>query len=99
MPDGRRLHEAVAAEPCGGVPTFPDRPDDRMGVGRHVVQARPGALDRRLRGRRVAIRETLANVLDERLVHYLVARPPRRRLAIRESQACVAAAEVERRLL
>ncbi len=67
--DGRadrgRLHEAVAGEAARRVDAVGDRADDRVRVGRHVVEAGPRAPDRRARAGRVAMREPPAPVLDE----------------------------------
>ena len=49
--DRRGLHEAVAREAAGGVETVGDHADDRVRVGRHVVEAGPRAAKRRTAAR------------------------------------------------
>ena len=73
----RGLHEAVSREAARGVEPVTDRADDRMGVRRHVVEARPRAGDARPRRRRVAMSEPLEPVVEHRFVHRLFEAPAR----------------------
>ena len=95
LADGRRLHEPVAREAARGVHALADPADDRVRVGRHVVQPGPRTRHRRTGGRRIAMREPVAPVLDERLVDLFAVGPAGRRLAHRETKRLAAAAEME----
>ena len=70
-------------------------PDDRVSVGRHVVETRPRPCDRHARCRREPARDPLDPVGDERLVDRLLVPPARRGLRHREHERVAAAAEVE----
>src|SRR5262249_26082557 len=67
-PDSRALHEAVAGEPAGRVDAVGDEAEDRVSVGRHVIQTGPRPVDPGARGGRVAMDETSEPVAEERLV-------------------------------
>src|SRR6185437_6852315 len=76
--DGRRLHESVAGESACCIEAVAYRSDDRMRIGGHVVEAGPRACDAGLAGRRIAVRETLEPVAEDRLVDDLLEAPARR---------------------
>src|SRR6476646_832797 len=73
--DGRRLHEAVAGESACCIEAVADRADDRMRIGSHVVEAGPRAGDAGFASRRIAVRETLEPVAENRLVDDLLKAP------------------------
>ena len=77
--DGRALHEAVAREAARRVDAVADPADDRVRVRRHVVEARPGVGDRRLRRRWIAMTEAREPVVEHRLVDALLEPPARGR--------------------
>src|SRR5436190_11863305 len=69
-----------------------------MRVWGHVVQARPGSLDRRVRRGRIAPREPRNAVRNQRLVDHGLPRPAGLGVAHREHEALAAPAKVEARL-
>ena len=75
LADRRGLHEAVAREPARGIHAVADPADDRVRVGRHVVEAGPGACDAGAGGGRIAVRHALQPIRDERLVDLGAVRP------------------------
>ena len=75
--DRGRLHEAVAREAAGRVDAVGDPPEDRVGVGRHVVEPGPGLADPAAGGRREAVRQPLEPVVEDRLVDGRLEAPAR----------------------
>src|SRR6476661_3293814 len=76
-PDGWRLHESGAGESACRIEAVADRSDDRMRIGSHIVEAGPRACDAGLASRRIAVRETLEPVTENRLVDDLLEAPAR----------------------
>src|SRR5580765_8692720 len=88
--DGRRLHESVAGESACRIEAVAYRSDDRMRIGSHVVEAGPRACEAALASRRIAVRETLEPVAENRLVDDLLEAPTRRGIGHRDPEAIVA---------
>jgi hypothetical protein len=97
--DGGGLHEAVPGEAARGVEPVADRADDRVSVGSHVIEARPGTDDRGVCRPRITVRKPLAPVLNQVVVDDLLGRPPRGRLGHRQPERLSTPAEVKGRLV
>src|SRR5204863_3868448 len=83
--DRGRLHEAVTREAAGRVDAVSDLPEDRVRVGCHVVEARPGAVDLRLGGRLVAAAQAGEPIVEQGRVDRLLEAPPRLWIAHRHN--------------